>query len=206
MNEYQRYYGYAIMNSMDEDIQKQTPAAAGTYEKLGRKTFWLFVFERSQAAMALLGIAVLLFVLQGMPFLKATPFGDMSRYAALAAWGALGLCVVIFLFALFISWLIYINYVFLLDEDALKIKRGIIAREDHAIPYRQIQDVDIEQDFSFRMLGVSRLIILTAGREDEKEASNESEGILPAIDSALAERLQAELLRRANVETVKEEK
>jgi uncharacterized membrane protein YdbT with pleckstrin-like domain len=176
------------------------------YEKLGEKTFWIFVFERIQAPVAFLLMSILFLVLQGTSFLKTTLFGDPSRYLSVAAWGALALCVVTFLLTLLTSWLIYVNYTFCLDEDALKIKRGIFAREEIAIPYRQIQDVDVEQDFSYRAFGVSRLVILTAGHEDEKgQGGDEAEGVLPTIDSVLAERLQSQLLLRANVQTVVEE-
>ena len=86
----------------------------------------------------------------------------------------------------------------------LKIRRGVFSREEVAIPYRQMQDVDIEQNLTDRFWGVCRLVILTAGHEDEPQPEGESEGILPVIDKTLAEQLQAELLRRADVQRVTE--
>ncbi len=69
----------------------------------------------------------------------------------------------------------------------MKIKRGILNKEEVAIPYRQIQDVDIRRDISFQMLGLSRIVILTAGHEDnEKPGDDDTEGILPALDKDLA--------------------
>jgi len=101
---------------------------------------------------------------------------------------------------------IYSRYKFCLGDDSLKIKRGILYKEEVAIPYRQIQDVDIKRDLSFQMLGLSRIVIITAGHEeDEKPGDDDTEGILPALDKDLAEWLQAELLRRANVQKVTEE-
>ena len=70
------------------------------------------------------------------------------------------------------------------------------------MPYRQIQDVDIEEDITDRILGVCRLVILTAGHEDEPKSEGESEGVLPVIDKTLAEQLQTELLKRANIQKV----
>ncbi len=128
-------------------------------------------------------------------------------YAILAGLCALGLAVIIFFIALLATWLHYKNLKFCLGEDSLKIKRGIFDKEEVAIPYRQIQDVDIERNVSYRMFGVSRLVILTAGNEEEKKpGEDESEGILPALDKDLAEWLQSELLRRANVQKVTETK
>ena len=88
-----------------------------------------------------------------------------------------------------------------MTEDSFKIKRGVFSKTENAIPYRQIQNVDIERSLTFQMLGLSRLIILTAGHEDESPkrvsfGSDESEGIIPAIDQKLAGWLQTELLRR----------
>ena len=90
-------------------------------------------------------------------------------------------------------------------EDSFKIRRGILNKTENAIPYRQIQNVDIERNFTFQMLGLSRLIILTAGHEDINiKGSDEAEGIIPAMDKELAEWLQTELLKRADIQKVTE--
>jgi hypothetical protein len=47
---------------------------------------------------------------------------------------------------------------------------------------------------------------LTAGEDAEKTGEDQSEGILPGLDANLAEWLQSELLKRANVQKVTEEK
>ena len=88
-----------------------------------------------------------------------------------------------------------------MSEDSFKIKRGIFNKVEDAIPYRQVQDVDIERSLLFLILGLSRVIILTAGHEDEKDtAGDESEGVIPAVDKSLAEWLQTELLKRADIQ------
>ena len=198
------------MENQQQSVQQSQDKSAldttGAYQKLGKKTFWMFVFEMIQAPAALLVISILFFALRGASFVKTIPFANIDNYMTIAAWCSLGFCLITFLLVILINWFIYDSYTFSLSGDAFKIKRGVFTREEIAIPYRQIQDVDIEQDFSYRMLGVSRLVILTAGHGDEKTAGDEAEGILPAIDSALAERLQSELLPRANVQTVIEEK
>jgi uncharacterized membrane protein YdbT with pleckstrin-like domain len=106
----------------------------------------------------------------------------------------------------FFTWMEYRTYKYCLGENSLKIKRGLFTKEEVAIPYRQIQDVDIRRDLYFQMMGLSRIIILTAGQEDETPDDSESEGILPALDKNLAEWMQAQLLERANVQKVIEEK
>ncbi len=177
-----------------------------TYQKLGRKTLWYFVFERLQPAIAFLGIAVFLFIFQESPSLKTIPIANLENYITMAIWIVLGICIIAFFAAFLISWLFYLNYEFLLSKDALKIKQGVFDKEEVAIPYRQIQNINLSQNFFYRTLGISRLIILTAGHEDEKYLNDEAEGILPVIDTDLAEKLQTELLRRSNIQMVEEEK
>lgn len=191
---------------MDEGPITHPGVPEEVYHTLGKKTFWIFLLDRSHAAFILLLVSIVLFVLQGQAFLAATPFGDLAPYVALGAWAALGLFVVVFMVTLLVAWLIYANYKYCLGDDSLKIKQGILDKREVAIPYRQIQDVDIERDLSFQMFGLSRIVILTAGHDDDRPGNDESEGALPAIDKDLAEWLQAELLKRANVQKVLEEK
>jgi putative membrane protein len=164
------------------------------------------LLQRVHAAFILLLLAIALFVLGGQPFLATTSVGNLTSYTRMAAWIALVLFVVVFAITLLVAWLIYKNYKYCLGDDSLKIKRGILNKEEVAIPYRQVQDVDLKRDLSFQMLGLSRIIIITAGHEDdEKPGDDDTEGILPALDKDLAEWLQAELLKRANVQKVTQE-
>jgi putative membrane protein len=173
------------------------------YHTLGRKTFWMFLIEQINPALTFLVITIVLFAIDGQPFLVTKQFGNITPYVSWAAEICLALFVFILAFTLFMVWLAYRNYKYCLGEDSLKIKRGILEKEEVAIPYRQIQDVDIKRDLYFQMLGLSRIIILTAGQEADARDS-ESEGILPALDKDLAEWFQAELLKRANVQKVTE--
>ncbi len=187
---------------MDENPVSHPGVPEEKYHTLGKKTFWIFLLQRVHSSAIFLLVAVGLFAIKGEAFLVKTPVGDLSKYANAAAWAALAAFLIIFSITLFITWLIYHGYKFSLGEDALKIKKGVLNKEETAIPYRQIQNVDLERDLSFQMLGLSRIVILTAGEDEKKSGDDESEGILPALDKDLAEWLQAELLKRANVQKV----
>ena len=191
---------------MDEKPVDHPGVPEEVYHRLGKKTFWIFLLGRIHAAAVFLLIAIVLFVLGGQPFVANMTLSglNLGAYLILGGWIVLAIFVLTLAITLLITWLIYANYKFALGADALKIKRGILSREEVAIPYRQIQDVDIEQDLGFRMMGLSRIVILTAGHEDEK--GDESEGVLPAVDKDLAEWLQAELLKRTDVQRVTEVK
>ena len=70
----------------------------------------------------------------------------------------------IFLFFGFImAFLECKTYTFTFEEFDLKMRRGILGRRENSIPFRQIQDVDIEQSILYRLFGLSRLVIITAG-------------------------------------------
>lgn len=175
-------------------------ANAEKYENLGSKTLWLFILDRSMVA------AVILLVSLGLFFIGKTtgPLNVLNLFTLdiyIISFFGFALFVVAFAIAAFVGWLVYANYKFLLGADALKIKKGVLNKEEVAIPYRQIQDVTIERDLSYQMFGLSKLTILTAGHEEAGE-TGEAEGILPALDADVAEKMRDELLRRANVEKV----
>ncbi len=191
---------------MDENSITHQGVPVEIYHTMGKKTFWIFLLERAHATFILLLFTIAFFMLGQQSFLATTPFGTLTGYVMMAAWICLVAFVVVFAITFLVAWLIYKNYKYCLGDDSLKIKRGILTKEEVAIPYRQIQDVDLRRDLSFQMMGLSRIVIITAGREEnEKPGDDDTEGILPALDKDLAEWLQAELLKRANVQKVTEE-
>ncbi len=193
---------------MVDETQQPAVAKKPEYQTLGHKTYVLFLLDYIQTGAFLLLVAIGLFILSAQSFLAKAPVPNLAHYVTLAGWVALGLSGIALLVAFLITGLIYRNYVFMLDEDALKIKRGVLNKEEIAIPYRQIQDVDINRDLNYQILGMSRVLILTAGHDDEKKEpdDSDSEGIIPAMDKDLAEWLQGELLKRTDVQKVTEVK
>lgn len=191
---------------MDEGPITHQGVPEEQYHTLGKKTFWIFFIQRIQPTFILLLLTIGLFILSQQSFLNSKQFGNLTPYVVDATLVGLFLFIVFLAIGLFSSWLTYSRFKFCLGEDSLKIKKGILEKEEVAIPYRQIQDVDIKRDVSFQLMGLSRIVILTAGHDDEKPEDDDSEGILPALDRNLAEWLQAELLKRANIQKVVEEK
>jgi putative membrane protein len=193
-------------NNIPANPVAPTSIPGESYHTLGKKTLWIFILGRIQPAAVFLLLTIGLFVVSQLSFPSTGSFAGFGSYALIGA----GACLVLFALsagiALLVGWLIYKNYTFALGDDSLKIKRGILNKEEVAIPYRQIQDVDINRDLSFQMLGLSKIVILTAGHEDASDKNDDSEGILPAIDKNLADWLQAELLKRANIQKVSETK
>ena len=188
---------------MDEAPITHQGVPVEAYHTMGKKTFWIFFLERVHTAFILLLLTIVLFVLSQQAFLAKLSIANLADYTIMAAWICLALFVLALTITFLVAWLVYSTYKFCLGDDSLKIKRGILNKEEVAIPYRQIQDVDLKRDLSFQMMGLSQIVILTAGHdEDEKPGDDDTEGILPALDKDLAEWLQAELLKRANVQKV----
>ena len=170
-----------------------------TWNRLGSRTYWLFVSQKLEVAGGFFLVAILFSIARSLSIApKATvPFLGLAGIT----------CFIIFFIALgyafLSSWILYKSHEYCLAEDALKIRQGIITKTELAIPYRQIQNVSIERTFSDQILGLSRLVILTAGEDsDNKGSGGESEGLLPALDKNLAAELQNELIKRADVEKV----
>src|ERR1700733_8418433 len=113
---------------------------AETYQTLGKKTLAIFVVQRIQASLILLFVGLVLLILEGQSFLTQIPIPNFAQYVGLAAEACFVLFALFFIFAFVIAWLIYTNYKYMLSEDSLKIQRGILNKEEIAIPYRQIQD------------------------------------------------------------------
>jgi uncharacterized protein len=170
----------------------------GTYYKLGSKTFWLTLAERVSASVALLVIGSILAI--------TLRIGIVPEEVK----GLIALAVIVFFILFFVSliavtfatWLTYTHHTFALDDDAIRIRKGIFTKIETSLPYRQIQNVEVERRFLFQLLGLSKLVIITAGHDNPNTLRNESEGVLPAIDKYIAMALQDELVRRSDVQRV----
>lgn len=171
--------------------------SGSNYQPLGQKTFWFIVSKRVSAGLFFLFVAFVLSLARGQSFVPA----DMAPVVRGASWFFIGLAVVSLAVGFASSWFIYRSAGFLLSEDALRIRRGVFTKQETAIPYRQIQNIDIERTVAQRVAGLSKLVVYTAGNDD---SVSDDEGVIPSIDWDVAERLQGELLKRANVQKVSE--
>lgn len=158
------------------------------FERLGWKTFWIFVSDHSKAATAIGLLAVI-----------ASFFGHTVEGRAATTY--LSLAFLLAIIITFISaFLLYRRWEYFLDTDALHIRKGVLRRQELAIPYRQIQNINIERSVLNQMTGTSSLVILTAGEADPENKEVDSDGVIPVIDQELARKLQAELVIRANIQ------
>jgi uncharacterized membrane protein YdbT with pleckstrin-like domain len=185
---------------------KHAPDKNGYY-RLGHTTLYYLLFKYGFPA-------IILFFLELILLGAATggntlpPFSEwVSTYSAFAQVVHAAASIVpplIFAaiaFAMVMGYGYYWSFRYKLDDNDLAFEKGIVGRQEISIPFRQIQNVDIEQSFIYRIFNLADLVILTAGHEDpEHITKDESEIIMPALNDQEARRLQHYLLDRANVQ------
>ncbi|HEY4500241.1 MAG TPA: PH domain-containing protein [Candidatus Paceibacterota bacterium] len=170
-----------------------------TYYTLGPKTFWYLFSKNSLFGFVFLVIALIISIIRSY----STGDPGIAGFLRIASWFSFILAVVGFVIAFVSGKIVHKNTGFMLGEDALLLRHGVFTKEEFAIPYRQIQNIEIERTFGDQMMGISKLIILTAGHEgDEEEKKDDPEGIIPSIDLNIAVSLEGELLKRANIQRV----
>jgi uncharacterized membrane protein YdbT with pleckstrin-like domain len=103
-----------------------------------------------------------------------------------------------------INTLRYNYFIFSLEEFGLKLKRGILDIEEITIPYRQMQNVDISRSLLYRFLGLSRLVVFSAGNEQPGEPDH-TDTVFDSIDFEIAEEIRELLGRRIGVQVVEHE-
>ncbi len=169
-----------------------------TYQTLGKKTFWIFVSKWLETPLVFLIVA---FVLSFIRRSSLVPL-EYQRMVAIAGLFCFAIFVVLFFAALLIARFAYKSQGFCFARDALKIRKGIFTKYETAIPYSQINNVEITRTLFQQMIGVSKLIVVTSANDDASTKSNEAYAILETIDKELAMAVQEQLLHKGDVQRV----
>lgn len=98
-------------------------------------------------------------------------------------------CIIAFVTA----YMKYKSVQFMFDEFAFHVQKGIIAKSDMAIPYRQIKNVKNSQSLNEKMYGLMHVAVETVGADADR---SNVEDMLPVMDAGLALALEKELLAR----------
>ena len=126
------------------------------------------------------GIVVFLFFI-GVPGLTG---------ALGAEGGVVGILAVLGIAAAFVGYFVayYQRYEYELTADTFDIRSGVFSRREREIPLRRIQNVDISQSVTQRVLGIASVGLETAG-------GGQTEAQLQYVGEDEAERLQSEVSR-----------
>ena len=184
---------------------------------LGIKSLVVSCFRSTFSAVVLFFIAVFLSAVSG-PFIT-TMNGLINNYeqsnggnnfdCTSIGFGGISLVFIlsflVFVINLISSWLRYENFTFNFGEFEIKLKKGILNIEEISIPYHQASNVHVDRDLLYRLFGVSRLVINTAGHEDSGNTWEE-EATFDPIDKGLAEEMQSMLQTRVGVQIIQQKK
>lgn len=100
---------------------------------------------------------------------------------------------------LFWAYLVWKNYSYMLEEESLKLKHGVMRKKDRKIPLKRIQNVDIQRNIFQRALGIASLSIETAG-------GGQTEASLKYLDQEKARELRDRLRGKSKTSEESDEK
>jgi membrane protein YdbS with pleckstrin-like domain len=176
---------------------------------LGKRTFWFLYIKNGKIATLIilffLTATVLMYI--GQTSLWTTEFLS-SHFDGILTKGLLTLWFLLVAFSFFIILAIslfehFAQHKFMLDDHSFHVRKGILMIKEKVIPYRHIQNVDIEQPYHYRLFGVARLNITTAridtfdddmdGMLDkkgrQKHLQHGKNNLIPIIDKKIAKEL-----------------
>lgn len=172
-----------------------------TEQKLGIKVFYYYLFKKITLGFVLLiasffllshkveTIALLEGVFSPENSIIVTHYIVKTLFIVSSILLAIGI---------FISFIKYIRITFIMHQNALTIKSGIISKKEISIPYRNIQDVSILQSIPLRIMGVSKLIVITGG-SDTNDKEKEAERTFEIIDTNIAKSIRTTILEKSNI-------
>jgi len=91
----------------------------------------------------------------------------------------------------------YRRWGYRVEDDALALERGVLTVVESSVPYVRVQHVDTQRGPVERLLGLSRVVVYTAG-------SRGADVSVPGLDTERAEELH-DRLRRLAVESEPED-
>lgn len=180
-------------------------------QRLGFRTFLFYSLQGVFPAIISFVAAILLAALPQTGLLDgaATAFGIPTESFTNILWyifgGLILITLAIIVFGIIIAYIRYLSCSFSINEFGFKIRKGFLSKYETSIPFKQVQDVSIDQSILFRIFGLAKVVILTAGN-DEYDSKGESEGELDIIDISVAKKIHDTLLKNAGAQvTVKVE-
>ncbi|MFA6324816.1 MAG: PH domain-containing protein [Candidatus Paceibacterota bacterium] len=169
-------------------------------QKLGLRVYYYYLYKKILIGIVFLLLSIITLISKEVIVSKISFIFGADLAINITSYLINGLFIITFLslaIGILLSWLSYVSCSFILDEFSILIKKGILSKKTVSIPYKQIQDISIEQSFSNRMMGVCKLAISTAGN-DTHDNIGEAEGVFDIIDINIAKELQNTILQKNN--------
>lgn len=152
-------------------------------------------------------VPIIILIYLGNAFLRFIQFanrGPGTTGPVSFSWGGffiifgVGLVIFIILSEIYVR-LAYSAWKYEFGDASLKLESGVIWKKYSNIPYERIQNIEIHRGIIARMLGFSSLEIHTAGYSGGyhgKRGGGHSEGHIPAVEMAHAEKIREFLMKK----------
>ncbi|MEI7513538.1 MAG: PH domain-containing protein [bacterium] len=177
-----------------------------TYQRLSTKTFFIMLLQNSFAPITIS------FIWIGLVFVKTIDMENVftfqnSEQIVLLTTKVLDFALVLGLLIALFAWLIaiirtlinHMTFYFMLDEQGISIKQGLIHKNETTTPYRHIENVDMDQPLFYRMFGMCRLHIITGGEDDDNNHSHQTEIKFPFVEKTFADDVRKEIFSRTSL-------
>jgi uncharacterized membrane protein YdbT with pleckstrin-like domain len=181
---------------------------------LGEKAYILMASRKMMPGVIMLLISAILLALKSIitsvvySGFSAAGGGSSAMAASISSAGTtvivtlLIISLLVLIVGIIIARLEYKNLTYTFEEFDLRMKKGILHRTENSIPYRQIQDVDIDRSLTLQFMGLSKLTIITAGHEESTE-HEKVEVVIEPIQREVAEDIRQMLERKIGVQIVR---
>lgn len=182
-----------------------------SYQRLSRKTFFVLLLQNSFAAITVTFVWLAFVFIKTLKISTFSFFSNAQDTVALTS-TILDFAIVLGLILVLLSWLIalidsiirYFTFYFMLSSDGIIIKQGLLHIKEISIPYRHIEDININQSLLYQVLRVCKLNMLTSGQDQDNNPDHSSEIEFPVMEKTLADDLKKELLTRSNIQITSE--
>lgn len=95
------------------------------------------------------------------------------------------------------SWLRWLRFEWVVDDDDVTIRSGVLSRNQRTIPFDRIQDVNIEQGLFARLLGLAKVGFETGGGTEKGKDDASLDAIALPLAAALRDHIRSHRLSPA---------
>ena len=94
------------------------------------------------------------------------------------------------------SRMAYNRFLYEFTPTNLRVERGIIWKRYSNIPYKRVQNVDIQRGIIARLFGFSTVSIQTAGYSAYSQSGMQAEGNLPGVSISGGEKIREFIMKK----------
>jgi uncharacterized membrane protein YdbT with pleckstrin-like domain len=187
---------------------------SGQKHHLGNKAlFFMLLQNLSPAIFLLVLVFIILISWNSLSLGLENSNNTLTQYPFLISYSVLSyipsailiivlLAIVLFGVGALMALLQYRFFTFTLEEFDLRLRKGIFNIQEITIPYRQIQNVDIVRSFLYRIFGISKLVIMSAGHDEDLTDNAVTSTVFNPIDKELAEEVRIPLERHIGIQVI----